>query len=357
MRYDGYYSDTTTKMRRRRRSEICRSFTCLPPWFILWRWFNGGESGGSRSRSMGRKWGKEKIEGNFDVKMKSGKVKGGSRNPEASSSNSREDVSEFGKEASFNLGVGFGLIYFVRDELNKMVEMRQKMELLLQEFRTELQNQENKPFYMPCESSNIPSSFSNTGVQETLYAEENDDSDQWPVVGFASDRYRREKSLRMDQLEAELEAEFDRLQITSDILNFSTHQYSEVNVEDSAPGLSFNMCYEEDDEPHDLGNDEFYGVCPRELERKLHQVLETRQQERINELESAVEYAMQQLEEKERELACWKDAARLISRHFPAIRSLLRKVKQDVHYTDPEFEVREMGKSLVNNSIYGARAI
>ncbi|KAI3468323.1 hypothetical protein Pfo_024986 [Paulownia fortunei] len=362
MRYDGYFSDTTTSRRPRRRREICRSFTCISPWFIFWRWFGGGESGGSRNRFMERKWEKEKMEGNLDIKRKGGMVKGGSRIHEAASS-SREDVSEIGKEASFNLGVGFGLIYLVRDELNKMVELRRKMELLLQDFPTEFQTQGKKPLYVPSKSS-ISSSFSNTGVQETLYAEEHD-SGQYssshdvkrPEIGFGSGRYRREKSLRMDQLEAELEAEFDRLQITSDILKYSRQQYSEVNVEDSAPDLSLNMCFEEDSEMQELSNNEFHGVSPRELERKLHELLETRQQERINELESALEYAMQQLEEKERELSCWRDTARLISQHLPAIPSLLRQVKQPIHSpeSEPEFEVRETGMSLVENSLYDTR--
>lgn len=100
----------------------------------------------------------------------------------------------------------------------------------------------------------------------------------------------------------------------------------------------------EDNTP-ELSNNEFYCVSPRDLERKLHEVLEARQQERINELESALDYAMQQVLEKERELSCWKG-----SQHLPAIPSLLMKVMKQA--VEPEFEVGQTSKSLIKNSIY-----
>lgn len=57
------------------------------------------------------------------------------------------------------------------------------------------------------------------------------------------------------------------------------------------------------------------GVNPRELERRLHELLETRQQERIAELESALEYAERMLRERDREICWWRDTARLVSHH------------------------------------------
>ncbi|GFP99548.1 protein polar localization during asymmetric division and redistribution [Phtheirospermum japonicum] len=349
MRHDGNFRGPSPRRQPRTRSQTCRSLSCLPPWFMLRRRFNGGKTGDSR------KLGKEKMEGKSDVtERKNGKMKGRSRNCEASSSSSSkgDDVINVPEAYNFNLGVGFGLIYIVRDELNKMVELRQNIEVLLEELR----NQDKEPLSMPSKSS-ISSSLSNTVVQETSYPEENNSkqlsSYDVELLGtcFSSTRYRREKSLRMDQLEAELEAEFDRLQLLSDSFKYSKQQHSEVNVEDmSAPELSRNACYEEEDyEPHD----EFYSVSPRELENKLHEVLETRQQEKIEELESALEYAMQQLEEKERELACWKEAARYVSQHFPQVTGMLRQGNEDVYCLETEVE----GQSLVKCSVYGARAI
>ncbi|KAG8375440.1 hypothetical protein BUALT_Bualt10G0100200 [Buddleja alternifolia] len=337
MSFDGYSCDTAARGQRKRR-EICRSFTCVSPWFIFSRWFKGGTSRGSRSGFMERKWEKEKTRGDFDIKRNNGMVKG-SINHEASSS-SREDVTECDKEASFNLGVGFGLMYLIaasRNEFNKMVELHKKIEFLLQNFQTEIENQDKNPKCMSSKSS-ISSSYSNTGIHEALFAEEHDpgvyltsDNVQNPKIGFSNHRryMRREKSLRMDQLEAELEDEFDRMQLQMDeefVVKYSKQQCSEINVEYSAPEESHSE--EVVNEQHEYSNNEFYGVSSRELERKLHELLESRQQERINELESALDYAMQQLEEKETELSWWKDTARLVSQHLSDIPSLLRQAKQ-----------------------------
>lgn len=59
------------------------------------------------------------------------------------------------------------------------------------------------------------------------------------------------------------------------------------------------------------------GVNPYELERKLHELLESRQEEQITELEAEVERLKQQLLEKEIEVSWWKDTARVISKHIP----------------------------------------
>lgn len=238
------------------------------------------------------------------------------------SSSSREDSSvEIGKEASFNHGIGYGLIYLVRNELNKMVELRKRIESLLQHIQTEIENQDDRRLSIPSRSS-ISSSLAKACVQEIMYAEEHHSSPDDVEIGFG-----REKCSRMDRLEAELEAEFNRLQMDGE---FSHH---EVNAEHNAPELSLNMCYKEGSELHEFSNDEFCGVSPRDLERRLHEVLELRQQERIRELESALDYAMQQLEEKETELSLWKDAARLVARRLPAFSSIL------IQSMKPEFEV------------------
>lgn len=47
----------------------------------------------------------------------------------------------------------------------------------------------------------------------------------------------------------------------------------------------------------------------------MHELLETRQQERIRELESALACAENNLREKEREIYWWRDTARLVSQH------------------------------------------
>lgn len=63
-----------------------------------------------------------------------------------------------------------------------------------------------------------------------------------------------------------------------------------------------------------------YGVPlpPQELERRLHEVLEARQQEQIRELEAALESARHKLREKDLEISRWKDTAKFLSQHNPA---------------------------------------
>ncbi|KAH6760702.1 hypothetical protein C2S51_017651 [Perilla frutescens var. frutescens] len=321
MRHEGY------EAAKGRRRKICRSFTCISPWTIFLRWFSGGKSRFSKTKFTERDWGKWKIAGDLDVETKIG----------MESASFAEDFSEIGKEASFNLGVGFGLIYLVRNELNKMVELRRKIESLLQQFQTEMEIQDDMP-----STSSISSSLS----KEIMYAEEHDHSDQFSLpddhVKHPKISFRGEKSLRMDQLEAELEAEFDRLQLRMD----GEFLYPEVNVEQNAAELNE---FEEVGELQEFSKDEFGGVSPKDLERKLHRVLESRQQERIKELESGLEHAMQQLEEKETELSLWRDAGRLVARHLPAISTVLFQVKQSM---EPEFGVRETAASVMRNSMY-----
>ena len=62
-----------------------------------------------------------------------------------------------------------------------------------------------------------------------------------------------------------------------------------------------------------------YGVPPTELERRLHELLEAREQEQVEveELEAALEGTIHNLHEKEIEVSWWKDTARLISQHVP----------------------------------------
>jgi hypothetical protein len=65
------------------------------------------------------------------------------------------------------------------------------------------------------------------------------------------------------------------------------------------------------------GSEEHCGVSPHELERRLHELLESRQQEQIRELEGMIECARHKLREKEMEVSWWKDTACLISCHLP----------------------------------------
>lgn len=137
-------------------------------------------------------------------------------------------IAETGKEASLNLGVGYGLIYLLKHELNKMVELRRRIESLLQHFQTEIDNQDEKRLRMPSRSS-ICSSITNIHVQEILHTQGHDSGEssspnyvKQPETGYHCIRY---------QLEAELEAELCRLQLPED----GEFVYSEVQSDHFSP--------------------------------------------------------------------------------------------------------------------------
>ncbi|KAE8774965.1 Protein POLAR LOCALIZATION DURING ASYMMETRIC DIVISION AND REDISTRIBUTION [Hordeum vulgare] len=58
-----------------------------------------------------------------------------------------------------------------------------------------------------------------------------------------------------------------------------------------------------------------YGVSALELDRRLHELLHQRNQERIKELEAALPRAEKRLFDKEMEASLWKDTAKMAFRH------------------------------------------
>jgi hypothetical protein len=71
---------------------------------------------------------------------------------------------------------------------------------------------------------------------------------------------------------------------------------------------------EEDEEEEVKSPPDHGGVSARELERRLHELLRSRHEARIAELESALERARRKLEEKEREACRWRDTAKVAAR-------------------------------------------
>lgn len=86
---------------------------------------------------------------------------------------------------------------------------------------------------------------------------------------------------------------------------------------DSSTGSSSNLSLGEVIDLNEAPIQVHSGVPPIELERKLHELLESRQQERIKELEAALECTRQKLSEKEREAMWWKATALHMSHHAP----------------------------------------
>ncbi|XP_058067646.1 protein POLAR LOCALIZATION DURING ASYMMETRIC DIVISION AND REDISTRIBUTION-like isoform X2 [Magnolia sinica] len=230
------------------------------------------------------------------------------------------------EDASFSLGVGAGLVFLIaksRNEFNKMIELQTQIETLLNDIKDEMRKKDMN--YHPSETNTIlvysaPDSHGVERMDEHLSIQNHGSSIHLRGGHSAvecvqspnfSSTTESEKYVGMDQLEAELEAELERLQLNldgEDLSGLGQHQYIEMIVENAAPARIFTQRFEEDDEPQEFhGNNVCYGVSPNELEKRLHEVLETRQQERIEELESALEYAERKLREKEMEIRWWKD--------------------------------------------------
>ncbi|KAL6213009.1 hypothetical protein ACLB2K_018224 [Fragaria x ananassa] len=209
-----------------------------------------------------------------------------------------EGVSEGGcgvdsRSRSFNLGVACGLLCVVaagKHELNKMVELRSQMEVFLQKAKQELGN-------------------STSGSQFSLQSVAVRDECSSDCVG--NQREGDECAAGMDQLEAELRAELERLQLQLDSENNPQQQMLE-DMGDIGSNRG-----EGDSASTDYSDEMLWGsgVAPLELERKLHLMLEARQEERIKELEDALERAEQRFQEKEIEVSWWRDTARLMSAH------------------------------------------
>lgn len=251
----------------------------------------------------------------------------------ACSTHGLKQSGQFVKDnGSFNLGVACGLIYLIvasKNELTKMVELRTQMELLLQNAKEGLQRK-NAPFdAKPLELNemNIASSTtdfhqassSSSGSQFSLQSGVVRDGCSEYIRNEEGEGERDECVAGMDQLEAELEAELERLQLQLDSENDSSNfEYPQQRLKASRDCALVIDCDEA--EPPDYAEMPCdYGVPALELERRLHQVLEARQEDRIKELEVALEYTKRKLHEKETEVSWWKETATaaLVSHRVP----------------------------------------
>ncbi|KAL9400439.1 hypothetical protein Peur_009400 [Populus x canadensis] len=241
------------------------------------------------------------------------------------------------REATVNLGVGCCLLYQIamsKNELDKIMKTRMQMEKLLEDVREELQKKDglSKPSEM-----NEMCAYSTTG------------SSTITVCG-QSLRYetpkKRECSEGRDKLEAELEVELQSLQLHLDTVENSVKHPQQkgrsVTNDNTATSKSQivssgNLKWKVTDAntatsksqtvssgevvafkfEKAAGSEEHCGVSPHELEIRLHELLESRQQEQIRELEGMIECAEHKLREKEMEVSWWKDTACLISCHLP----------------------------------------
>ncbi|XVE97338.1 hypothetical protein REPUB_Repub03eG0011000 [Reevesia pubescens] len=248
-----------------------------------------------------------------------------------------DSSSERGRaESNFNMGIGCCLLQLVaesKNELQKMTELRIQMESVLQNVKEELKNNDLQI---------VKKLESNDGIEEGLGFNSNMRSNKVLFdQSLKCDDVTKEDDclVGMDRLEAELEVELERLQLHLDSGKLSTNPPQETIEETTVntSSRSFSISCGEVIDPAIEGEeddclDSHSGVPPYELERKLHELLETRQEQQIRELEAALESARQELREKEREISWWKDTAHLMSRHVKERSRLNLQHDQHTHH-------------------------
>nr|KYP44236.1 hypothetical protein KK1_034301 [Cajanus cajan] len=237
-------------------------------------------------------------------------------------------------DTSFKLGVGCGLLYLIaasKNELGKMVELREEMETFLQKVKGELQSKD--ALLKPLKQSDALA-LSMTDIQEVSSSNSHlsiHSQTQYVQPELECDMIRNhfleynlneqdERAEEINELHAEFEIELQRLQLYLDgEAAFEDAQQKGVKVtgKDSSSKSHSSSIGEIIMEPQGASYDVSFGVPPVELERRLHELLEARLKERISELESALECATQKLIKKEIEVTWWKETARLISQHVP----------------------------------------
>ncbi|XP_058785940.1 protein POLAR LOCALIZATION DURING ASYMMETRIC DIVISION AND REDISTRIBUTION-like [Vicia villosa] len=239
-------------------------------------------------------------------------------------------------DTSFKLGVGCGLLYVIaatKNELSKMVELRKEMGIVLQNMKGEIQSKDvllNRlkqcddalaevsvtDFQeVSCSNSHLSVGSEKSCCQAELKGNTGCD-------GFLDYDIREqgECAEEINELQAEFEYELQRLQVYLDgeaAFEEVQQERVEVVVKDSSSKSESSSFGEIIVEHQEASYDTSVGVSPVELERRLHELLETRLQERITELESALEYATQKLNEKEIRSIWWEDTARHIPYHVP----------------------------------------
>ncbi|KAE8806417.1 hypothetical protein D1007_17222 [Hordeum vulgare] len=249
-----------------------------------------------------------------------------------------------------SLGLGAGLVLLLSRgaaELSRMAELRAQMERLVLDVRAEARGSSR---------SDVSDGRADDGasvVKERIVLADGGGGEDASLSRGSGDAASAcgdagvgNAAAAMDQMEAELEAELTRLQLDSDsdhddeeecVRPRRDHQLesdakSDISSESGSPACvdidgvvteAATECkeHEDNEEEEDTEEDEedskrcHGGVPARVLERRLHELLQSRHEERIAELETELQRAQRKLMEKEREVSRWRDTAKLVSLH------------------------------------------
>ncbi|WOL13515.1 protein POLAR LOCALIZATION DURING ASYMMETRIC DIVISION AND REDISTRIBUTION-like isoform X1 [Canna indica] len=230
------------------------------------------------------------------------------------------------EETSFNLGMGIAMAFMLsrwETEFKKLKELQFEMEVLLKEIRDKVATKDvtsgimesyNKFSSSSSDCSLDVSKCNSTSFQNHRTIFQMEEANSTAESDRHSDDQISIENQSMDQLEAELIFELEQLQLNlerKDSAMLSERERLELAYETTSSSES-SKHQEEYDNVH-------CGVSASELERRLYELIHTRQQEEIAELESELELTKKMLVDKETEVSWWKDTASLSSPHHEEI--------------------------------------
>ncbi|KAF8689895.1 hypothetical protein HU200_041527 [Digitaria exilis] len=258
--------------------------------------------------------------------------------------NSKATVAVAAEDAlpAASLGLGASLVLLLSKsaaELSRMAELRAQMERLMLDVRADVRNCNGRP----SSGSGDHTDSSSVVVKGAIVGRAGDEGSRTAAAPVSRGRRENAGQCDMDRMEAELEAELSRMQ--DDFA--SPRRDRELETEAKSRSAS-SRCHsvicsgseddngvdddgsqdcdgeDEEEEDHGRGDDDgesdgksmppHGGVSARELERRLHELLQSRHEARIAELESELDRARRKLRETEREASRWRDTAKLATR-------------------------------------------
>uniref|UniRef100_A0ACD5UIR7 Uncharacterized protein n=2 Tax=Avena sativa TaxID=4498 RepID=A0ACD5UIR7_AVESA len=252
-----------------------------------------------------------------------------------------------GETRAADLGVGLGLVFLLAktsDEFSKMAKVRAEMETLLAEFKghvvpkpnlasTDAHDVSTRPRNIVSAASSCLTDGNERGVANDRSEDRRRDHQVASCSGVGVVEESSRKRSSEDVLEEEFHAELERLHVhygpdSPPFLLGDEHDGAEQSDDDDdIAAADCRQGFPEDDDDEDHGHDDeeeeedddddasrYRGVSAVELERRLHELLHQRNQERIEELEAALRRAERRLFEKEMEASLWKDTAKMALR-------------------------------------------
>ncbi|XP_047056659.1 nonsense-mediated mRNA decay protein 2-like [Lolium rigidum] len=212
-----------------------------------------------------------------------------------------------------------------------MAKVRAEMETLLAEFKGHvIANTADADVSRPRNLEDSAASSCLTDANEPRATNDrSEDRRDRQVASCSGKRVEAEVQSRRrsteDVLEEEFHAELERLHVHygADTPTFPLEEEqaaAESSDDDDDIAADCRQGFaEEDEDDDDHGHDDddaarYRGVSAVELERRLHELLHQRNQERIEELEAALRRAERRLFDKEMEASLWKDTAKMALR-------------------------------------------